>query len=113
MPKQLLAGESLVLPPLHRHWIVLVRSLFAPVLVSLLLLVAADIVGASVLPGDLRLVLTLLVLSVLGVWAIVVWIQWAAASLTVTDQRVILEQGVLQRQSKVIPLDRVQDVSTK
>src|SRR5262249_33404993 len=31
---------------------------------------------------------------------------------TVTDQRVILEQGIFVRTTKVIPLDRVQDVST-
>lgn len=113
MPRQLLAGENLVLPPLHRHWILLVRSLFVPGVVSLVVLIGVDILMGSVLPGDLRLVVTLIVLGVIALMAGVTYLQWAAASLTVTDQRVILEEGIFNRTSKVIPLDRVQDVSTK
>jgi uncharacterized membrane protein YdbT with pleckstrin-like domain len=113
MPRQLLAGENLVLPPLHRHWILLVRSLFTPGAVSLIVLVGVDILMGSVLAGDLRLVVTLMVLGVFALFAGVAYLQWAAASLTVTDQRVILEEGIFNRTSKVIPLDRVQDVSTK
>jgi uncharacterized membrane protein YdbT with pleckstrin-like domain len=41
------------------------------------------------------------------------WLNWQAATLTVTDQRVILELGIIIRTTKVIPLDRVQDVSTR
>jgi uncharacterized membrane protein YdbT with pleckstrin-like domain len=113
MPKQLIAGEQEVLPPLHRHWILLAKELALPVLAGLALIVAADIVAMAFVPGEIRLVLTLAVLAVLGIWAIVVYLQWAAASLTVTDQRVILEEGIFARSSKVIPLDRVQDVSTR
>src|SRR5205823_1864513 len=49
---------------------------------------------------------------VLDVWMLLVWLRWAEDSLTVTDQRVLLEEGVLVRSSRVIPLHRVQDVST-
>src|SRR5262249_6633255 len=42
MPQQLLAGESMVLPTLRRHWIVLVQSMFWPSLAALVLLVAVD-----------------------------------------------------------------------
>lgn len=113
MPRQLLAGENLVLPPLHRHWILLARSLFAPALAALVVLVGIDILAATVTPGDVRVVVTLLVLGVFGLIAGAAYLQWAAASLTVTDKRVILEEGIFNRISKVIPLDRVQDVSTK
>ena len=112
MPK-MLAGESLVLPPLHRHWIWLARDLALPTIGAVLALVAVDGAGALLLSPDLRVFFTLAALGAFGLWGIVVWLQWNAALLTVTDQRVIVEEGIFQRSSKVIPLDRVQDVSTK
>jgi len=57
--------------------------------------------------------LNLLVLVVLAAVGYIVWLNWQAATLTVTDQRVILELGIVIRTTKVIPLDRVQDVSTR
>ncbi len=111
MPK-MLAGESLVLPPLHRHWIMLVKALSIPVGVSSVLLIIVDGVAGAFVPADVKVIFTLVMLAAVGLWAIVVWLQWAAASLTITDQRVILEEGIFLRTSKVIPLDRVQDVST-
>jgi uncharacterized membrane protein YdbT with pleckstrin-like domain len=112
MPKQLLPGESLVLQPLRRHWIVLVRAMAAPVLVAAILLVLVDGLLGTVGGGDLHIIFTLTVAALLGVWALLVWAEWSAFSLTVTDQRVIMEQGILIRRSKVLPLDRVQDVAT-
>ena len=107
----LLAGESLALPPIHRHWILLVRGILPLALVVLLFLLLLDGAGRG-LPGDIRLVGMIAAVAVLGLWAILVWLRWIEDSLTVTDQRVILEEGVLQRTSRVIPLDRVQDVAT-
>ncbi|HKF78973.1 MAG TPA: PH domain-containing protein [Candidatus Dormibacteraeota bacterium] len=112
MPKQLLPGESLVLQPLRRHWIVLVRAMAAPVLVAAILLVLVDGLLGTVGGGDLHIIFTLTVVALLGFWALLVWAEWSAFSLTVTDQRVIMEQGILIRRSKVLPLDRVQDVTT-
>jgi len=48
-----------------------------------------------------------------GLAAFWVWLRWAWASVTVTDERVIIKRGVLVRTTQVIPLDRVQDVSTR
>jgi uncharacterized membrane protein YdbT with pleckstrin-like domain len=112
MPK-MLAGESLVLPPLHRHWVWLARDLVIPLAGGCVLLLAVDWVGASFLGSDFKVFFTLAVLAAAGAWGFIVWVAWNAASLTVTDQRVILEEGIFQRTSKVMPLDRVQDVSTK
>jgi len=112
MPKQLLAGESLILPPLHRHWIVVARGLAPAVLAALIAVLLLDVLARDLLPGQFRLLGTLAVAVVLGLWTIVVLLRWAEDSLTITDQRVVLEEGVLVRTSRVIPLDRVQDVST-
>jgi uncharacterized membrane protein YdbT with pleckstrin-like domain len=112
MPKQLLSSENMVLPPIHRHWIWPVGKV-APLTVALLVVIlVVDTAGSIVLPAVVRLLVTLVLLAVIGAWAIGAWAQWAAASLTVTDQRVILEEGILVRRSKVVPLDRIQDIQT-
>jgi uncharacterized membrane protein YdbT with pleckstrin-like domain len=111
MTQHLLEGETLV-TELHRHWIVLARGLALPVAL-LLLAFGADVLLGSVIPRDLRVLLPLAVGAVAGAWLIVVWVRWNATSITMTDQRVILASGVFGRQTKVIPLDRVQDVTTR
>jgi membrane protein YdbS with pleckstrin-like domain len=183
MATKLLAGESMVLPTIRKHWIVILSSLFWPGLLAVVLLLTTSVpaiavrsmgrktelrldstfeqwlfiasvaiavlvglallglefrsprapalgcaggmvalVAAVVLATLLRLVvrdaalvvvITLVVATaVVGVSAWWSWLSWKLASMTITDQRVILDQGVIQRASKVIPLDRVQDVST-
>ncbi len=113
MPKNLLPGESTVMHPLQQHWIVLVKGLWLPTLVGLILLFAVYALQVPAVAGvNLQLLVTLLVLAVWGIWAIVVYLQWSSVALTVTDQRVILEEGIFTRKSKIIPLDRVQDVIT-
>jgi uncharacterized membrane protein YdbT with pleckstrin-like domain len=112
MPKQLIGGEHLVLPPVRHHWIVLVQKLGPPLLGVLVFLVLLDSVAGGLLPADLRLLGSAAALVLIGLWTIVAWLRWTEDSLTVTDQRVILEIGVLRRTSVVIPLNRVQDVST-
>jgi uncharacterized membrane protein YdbT with pleckstrin-like domain len=109
----LLAGESMVLPPIKKHWIVLLKGTFWPGLLGLAVLVILDGLLLDVPLGDSRVLLNLLVLAVLAAIGYVVWLNWQAATLTVTDQRVILELGIVIRTTKVIPLDRVQDVSTR
>lgn len=108
----LLAGESMVMPSVRQHWIVLFRWMFWPTLIGLLVLVVIDGLLLNAPLGDLRLWLNLIDLAALAGYGYLGWLNWQAAMLTVTDQRVIEERGVIIRNSKVIPLDRVQDVST-
>jgi len=112
MRTQLLTGERLALPPLRRHVVLLVRNLASPVLAAVLSVGLVDVVARGLLPSDVRLLLTLAVAVPSGLSVIVVWLRWEGDSLTVTDQRVVLLEGVFQRRSKVVPLVRVQDVST-
>jgi uncharacterized membrane protein YdbT with pleckstrin-like domain len=111
MGQQLLDGENLV-NELHRHWIVLARGLALPAAL-LVLAFLADLLLGSAIPRDVRLLLPLAAAAVAGIWLIVVWVRWNATSVTMTDRRVILASGVFGRQTKVIPLDRVQDVTTR
>ena len=112
MRTQLLTGERLALPPLRRHWILLVRNVAPPALAAALSVGLVDVAARGLLAADVRLLLTLAAAATLGLSVIAVWLRWDGDSLTVTDQRVVLLEGVFQRRSKVVPLVRVQDVST-
>jgi len=112
---KLLPGENLVLQD-HPHWITVIKSVLAPVV----LLVVVAIADFTVLgPGygfyipRLRTILTLAVVALVLLWLIAVWIRWRSISYTLTDQRIKIESGVFGRQEKIIPIDRVQDCTTR
>src|SRR5437773_4209495 len=112
---KLLPGENLVLQD-HPHWITVIKSVLAPVV----LLVVVAIADFTVLgPGygfyipRLRTILTLAVVALVLLWLIAVWIRWRSVAYTLTDQRIKIESGVFGRQSKIIPIDRVQDCTTR
>ncbi|HXC78887.1 MAG TPA: PH domain-containing protein [Candidatus Acidoferrum sp.] len=111
MSSQLLPGETLVLKD-HPHWIFVIKSLAAPI-VLLIVAVVVDFTATNTGVPHLRLIVTLGALAISGLWLIVVWIRWRSTSYTLTDQRIKIETGVFSRQSKMIPIDRVQDCSTK
>jgi uncharacterized membrane protein YdbT with pleckstrin-like domain len=94
-----------VLPPIHKHWIVLAKGLAAPT-------AAACLLVPLVLPHG-GAVAGMIVLALAGLPAAWVWLAWLASTVTITDERVIIQEGVMVRKTKVIPLDRVQDVSTR
>ena len=112
---KLLPGETLVLQD-HPHWITVIKSVLAPVV----LLVVVAIADFTLLgPGygfyipRLRTILTLAVVALVLLWLIAVWIRWRSISYTLTDQRIKIESGVFGRQEKIIPIDRVQDCTTR
>jgi uncharacterized membrane protein YdbT with pleckstrin-like domain len=111
MSNDLLPGENLVLKD-HPHWIVIVKSLVAPII---LLIVAAviDVTADHTGIPNFRTIVTLAAIAITILWLIVVWIRWQSVAYTLTDQRIKIESGVFGRQSKMIPIDRVQDCTTK
>ena len=110
----LLPGETLVLKD-HPHWIVLVKSIRIPIILVVLVLIA----DVTILGPDrfyvphLRTIASLGVIALSVLWLIAVWIRWQSTSYTLTDQRIKIETGVFGRQEKVIPIDRVQDCTTR
>ncbi len=111
MAGQLLPGENLILK-LHQHWIFVAKSLLIPIAL-LLLVVVADIVLGSTSASNIRLPLTLAIVAIALLWLIVVWIRWRSIVYTLTDQRIKLESGVFSRSEKIIPIDRIQDCTTR
>lgn len=109
MSKDLMPGETLVLR-VHQHWVTRVRA----VLLTLLLVVLvalADWYLSTRVAFEYRLIALLAAVAVFGLTLIVTWIRWSSRTFTVTDRRVLLDQGVFGRSSKVIALDRVQDIT--
>src|SRR5258706_15244022 len=111
MAGELLPGENLILK-LHQHWIFVAKSLLIPIAL-LLLVVVADIVLGSTTANNIRLPLTLAIVAIAILWLIVVWIRWQSIVYTLTDQRIKLESGVFSRPEKIIPIDRIQDCTTR
>ncbi len=104
----LLPGER-VLASARRHWVVMLRP-FATVLAGTL--VAAIVVTVLPLGGELHLFgllgVLLLALVVLNLYY---W-GWRSHQYVLTDQRVIINEGVLSRFSRSIAIDRIQDLTT-
>jgi uncharacterized membrane protein YdbT with pleckstrin-like domain len=68
---------------------------------------------AAVRPGLALAALALLSVAFLwGLWLIAGLLAWAVNDFTLTDRRVLLRSGILARRSKVIGLERVQDIAT-
>jgi uncharacterized membrane protein YdbT with pleckstrin-like domain len=111
MASPLLPGENLVLRD-HPHWIVIVKSLAGPIVLLIVALVV-DLTAYNTGIMHLRLIVTLAAIAIAGLWLIVVWIRWQSTVYTLTNQRIKIETGVFSRQSKMIPIDRVQDCTTK
>jgi uncharacterized membrane protein YdbT with pleckstrin-like domain len=111
---KLLPGENLIVKD-HPHWITVVKSLLAPVVLFLVVAVAdfTLLAPGSVYVPKLRTILTLGVAALALLWFIVVWIRWQSVIYTLSDQRITIQSGVLSRQEKIIPIDRVQDCTTR
>ena len=112
---KLLPGEHLVIRA-HPHWVTIVKNVVVPV-VLFLVVVVADL---TVLGPDygfyvpkLRTFLTLGIVALGLLWLAVVWIRWQSIIYSLTDQRITIQTGVISRQERIIPIDRVQDCTTR
>jgi uncharacterized membrane protein YdbT with pleckstrin-like domain len=106
--KDLLPNEEVILSR-HQHWSVLIRPLAVPVVVALVALILGWVLGKRT---DTRALVFLGVLLVLAVYVSVEILRWRARRYVLTSQRILLVAGLMSRLSKLIFLDRVQDVTT-
>ena len=114
---KLLPGENLVLKD-HPHWVTIVGSVFLPaVLVIAVAILDFTLLSPNIQAGiyvpHLRTFLSLGVVALALIWLIAVWISWQSIVYTLTDQRIMIQTGVFSRQEKIIPIDRVQDCTTR
>ncbi|MFG3703800.1 PH domain-containing protein [Micromonospora sp. NPDC047670] len=108
-PEDVLTEDEHVVLHLHPHW----KALIRPVAV-LVLAVAAVVAGVVLLPsgggGSVALAviggLALLAVLWLALWPFLVW---RTTHYLFTNERVLLQQGVLSRDRRDIPLTRIND----
>src|SRR5579864_2883596 len=107
----LLPGENLILKD-HPHWLTIVKSVLFPIFV-LVVVAIADFSFLATSGHHIRTYISLAAVALALLWLIVVWIRWQSISYTLTDQRIKIESGVFGRSEKIIPIDRVQDCTTR
>ncbi len=103
-PRLLNEGEDIVLD-LRRHWLFLV----APSATLAAAVAVAVAVSTWTNRGIVLIPLLLGVLSALG-WFLLRVASWAATSLVVTSQRVVIRSGVFRR-GRALALERVDDIT--
>jgi uncharacterized membrane protein YdbT with pleckstrin-like domain len=106
--RDLLPGERILVSSC-RHWVVLLRPIATTILAALVLLVILTLLP---LAGELRLFLILGV-ALAGILIINLYYWgWRSHEYVLTDQRVILNQGIISKFSRSITIDRIQDLTT-
>ena len=106
--RDLLPGERILVSSC-RHWVVLLRPIATTILAAIVLLVVLTLLP---LAGELRLFLMLGV-TVAGILTINLYYWgWRAHEYVLTDQRVILNEGIISKFSRSITIDRIQDLTT-
>ena len=104
----LLPGERM-LASSSRHWVVLLRPIATTILAAVVLLVVLALLP---LAGELRLFLMLgVVLAGILIINLYYW-GWRAHEYVLTDQRVIINEGIVSKFSRSIAIDRIQDLTT-
>jgi uncharacterized membrane protein YdbT with pleckstrin-like domain len=106
--RDLLPGER-VLASSCRHWVVLLRPIATTILAAVVLLVILTLLS---LAGELRLFLLLgVALAAILIINLYYW-GWKAHEYVLTDQRIILNEGIISKFSRSIAIDRIQDLTT-
>jgi len=103
-------GEQVVLS-VRTHW----KALLVPILLAVMVVVAAVLASALLPEGDVGgwlrwavLAIAAVAILVLSVWP---FLNWLTSTYTVTNRRLITRQGVITRTGRDIPLVRINDVS--
>ena len=105
------AGDEQPVLLLHPHW----KILIGPVLLAVIVLVAALLVEAVIPAGKAagveRLVVAVIAILALMLWLMVPVLRWRTTTYELTTRRLRVREGILTRRGRDIPLARINDVS--
>ena len=106
-PEDVLTADEHVVLHLHPHWKALIRPLLVLVLV-----VAAVITTLVLGAGAIALYVVLAVgLVLLGWFALWPYLTWRTTHYLFTNERVLLQHGIFNRDRRDLPLNRINDHS--
>ena len=108
-PDEVLVDEEEVVLHLRPHW----KAAVLPVVV-LLLTAAGLILGWAMLPGTEGGRIGLLLVAALMLWygvrhGVAPLVVWRCTHYVVTDERILLQHGVVTRERRDLPLNRIND----
>lgn len=103
--KLLIDGEHEILT-VRTH----VKALVGAFLV-LVVVAGASGFAAAVTDGPLRTGVLVVAVVLIVVWAVLPFLRWFTWTYTITNRRLIEQKGLLTRTGRIIPLNRINDVS--
>ena len=105
-PRKLLNDNEDIVLDLRPHWWFLSGPV-GTVVLTVALTIFVAVIGA---PG-LLLIAVLALLAGALVWLLLRFLRWTTTNFVVTTDRLIFRSGVLSKQGREIPLERVNDIS--
>ena len=107
-PRKLLAEHEVLVFDLKPHWVAL-----APSVLWTLLLVAIGIVGSTFIesPDWLKPALWIALVVAFFFLAVLPFLRWTYTNFVLTSDRLITRSGIIAKNSKEIPLERINDVT--
>lgn len=108
-PNDVLTAGERVLLHVRPHW----KAMIGPVLAGSLAL--AILVAALVWNGNQVAVIAAVILALaIGLWlAVWPWLVWRSTHYVFTNERVMMRSGVISRDRRDVPLNRINDHSAK
>ena len=110
-PTNLLTNDENIVYDMRPHWRVLFYPSVALVLIVFVTVLLLGIVPESWSWATYALLIVAAVLFVM--WVVTPVIRWATSQYVVTNRRVIVRTGIVARQGRDMPLQRINDVHFK
>ncbi len=112
LPPKLLGADEQVIIHTRTHGKAMVLPAVASILVG-----AAVGAGAAAIPADYRpagqLAVATLGLILVIWWVLLPFLRWRTTTYTITDRRLITRSGIVNKSSKDLPLNRINEVSSE
>lgn len=108
-PNRLLLDDEKIVLDLRPHWWFYVGPMAAGVPVLAFVGYAATVDGKT---GDALKYVALAVFAVWLLWLVVRLVQWSTTHFVVTTERLIWRAGLIAKNSRDVPLDRINDIAS-
>lgn len=110
-PEDVLTADENVVVNTHPHWSRIAGPALAVPLVLLLAVLGVFFVPAWSVQHAIQYVIIALGLAALIYLSIVPWFRWYTTRYVITNERMMVREGLVNRTGRDIPLARIEDVS--
>jgi uncharacterized membrane protein YdbT with pleckstrin-like domain len=110
-PRQLLADHEEIRFELRPHWLALVEPAFWTIVTLAILFVGSRIANNKDWETGGNQIFSLLALAVWIFFAVLPFLRWQFTMFVLTTDRLITRSGIIAKNSKEIPLERINDVA--